>query len=93
MDGLELSRRVYEKYPDTLVIVFSAYSEFDFAKQALEAGVMHYLLKPVEIVEFKKCMEAALERLENNKSKTKQQEICFMNRKLCSLLALLLCFG
>ena len=56
MDGLDLSKEASQLYPDTIIIIFSAYSEFDYAKKAMEAGVVNYLLKPIELDEFQRCM-------------------------------------
>ncbi|WP_239613501.1 response regulator transcription factor [Cohnella mopanensis] len=48
MDGLELIGKLHEERgsPSELVVL-SAYSEFVFAKRAMQLGVHHYLLKPV----------------------------------------------
>jgi two-component system response regulator YesN len=46
MDGLELARHTFEKYPDVRILVFSAYGEFEFAKKAMAAQAVSYLLKP-----------------------------------------------
>lgn len=79
MDGLELSSQVAKNYPETFIIIYSAYSEFDFAKKAMEAGVINYLLKPVEVDEFKKCIEDTIDKIEKNKENclqdSKQQEM------------------
>lgn len=64
MDGLALANEVSKRYPETIIIIFSAYSEFDFAKKAMQAGVVNYLLKPVEIDEFKRCIEEAIEKIQ-----------------------------
>lgn len=45
MDGLELCKRVREKYPDIKIVILTAYRDFDYAKQALSCGVTEYLLK------------------------------------------------
>lgn len=45
MDGLELCKRVREKYPDIKIVILTAYRDFDYAKQALSSGVTEYLLK------------------------------------------------
>lgn len=52
MDGLELSRIIQTSYPTTLVIIISGYSEFDYAKQALQYNVSNYLLKPIDFYEL-----------------------------------------
>ncbi|WP_462409138.1 response regulator [Neobacillus sp. Marseille-QA0830] len=46
MNGLELVEKVSGRFPDIKFILLSGFSEFDFAKQAMEFGVKHYLLKP-----------------------------------------------
>lgn len=46
MDGLELVRRVLEKSPDMKVIFLTAFSEFDYAKQAVKLGVSDFITKP-----------------------------------------------
>jgi len=43
------------------VIILSAYSEFEYAKQAISLGVFEYIVKPVDINEF----QSILRRLEN----------------------------
>ncbi|GGH86937.1 two-component system response regulator YesN [Pullulanibacillus pueri] len=46
MNGLELVKKVNNTFPETKFILLSGFSEFDYAKQAMEFGVKHYLLKP-----------------------------------------------
>lgn len=52
MDGLELSRMIQTTYPNTMVIIISGYSEFEYAKQALQYNVSNYLLKPIDFDEL-----------------------------------------
>ena len=61
MDGLELARQVRMLYPAIKTIIFSAYGEFEYAKKALEANVVNYLLKPIEVEEFKNVMQAVID--------------------------------
>lgn len=74
MDGLDLSKAVSVEYPQTIIIIFSAYSEFDYAKKAMEAGVVNYLLKPIELDEFQRCMEGVLKKLQEKKKLSSLQE-------------------
>lgn len=57
MDGLEMLRKLNE---DTDLkfksVILSAYSEFEYAKQAISLGVTEYLIKPVEIEELHQIM-------------------------------------
>ncbi|WP_337101170.1 response regulator [Paenibacillus sp. YIM B09110] len=46
-DGLELSVLIKKQYPNTKVLILSGHGEFHYAKKAIEAGVDHYLLKPI----------------------------------------------
>lgn len=47
MDGITLLRQLREKYPQCLVVVLSGYSEFEYAKAALDHQACGYLLKPI----------------------------------------------
>lgn len=47
VDGLAASRYVRSLYPATRVVIISAYDKFDYAREALRAGAVDYLLKPV----------------------------------------------
>lgn len=45
MKGIELLRKIKEIAPATIVILISSYSEFAYAKEALDLGAFGYLLK------------------------------------------------
>ncbi|MBR6959215.1 MAG: response regulator, partial [Clostridiales bacterium] len=47
MDGLALSKVVISELPDIKIVIISGYSDFEYARQAIELGVEQYLLKPV----------------------------------------------
>ena len=64
MDGLELAKKVHDTRPEIKIIIFSAYGEFSYAKQALEANAVSYLLKPIEIEEFQKIMVSVIESVQ-----------------------------
>ena len=64
MDGLELSRHIYEQFPSTIVIIISGYSEFEYAKRAITYGVANYLLKPLDFKELSENLARAAEKLE-----------------------------
>lgn len=46
VNGLELSKAIYERWHDTAIIMLTGYAEFEYAQTALRYGVKEYLLKP-----------------------------------------------
>jgi two-component system response regulator HydG len=46
MDGLELLKKVKSAYPDTIVIIITAYGSIESAIKAMKTGASDYLLKP-----------------------------------------------
>lgn len=72
MNGLELAKEVYKRWPEVKIIIYSAYGEFDYAKQALEANAVSYLLKPIEIEEFQKLMVSVIQAIRVIKRELKQ---------------------
>lgn len=45
MGGLELLKRVKELSPETMVVMLTAFAEFDLAREAIRQGADNYLLK------------------------------------------------
>jgi len=64
MDGTKLVSQVKEKYPDILSVIVSGYSEFEYAKKALTAGVCDYLLKPLTPMDVQNMMTRLEKRLD-----------------------------
>ncbi|MCD9021294.1 response regulator [Cohnella silvisoli] len=52
MDGLQMISEIKRFQMDSKIIILTGYSEFQYAKQAVELGVYNYLLKPVNEVEL-----------------------------------------
>ncbi|WP_294816457.1 response regulator [uncultured Gemmiger sp.] len=74
MDGLELARHTFEKYPDVRILVFSAYGEFEFAKKAMAAQAVSYLLKPIEVDEFQRVMTQIIAQCDELSEKKKDEQ-------------------
>ncbi|REE80973.1 AraC family two component transcriptional regulator [Paenibacillus taihuensis] len=60
MDGLELSEKVSSLNPDIEMIIYSAYSDFEFARRAMRTNVTNYLLKPIQIPEFLAAIQTVI---------------------------------
>lgn len=64
MDGIALSGKIRERYPQMFVIVVSGYQEFEYAKGAMKNGVVDYLLKPVRPLTLKETLDKMSEKLD-----------------------------
>lgn len=64
MDGITLVKEVKKKYPKVLSVIISGYSEFEYAREALGAGVCDYLLKPLTPSDMNQLMEPLVKQLE-----------------------------
>lgn len=47
VDGLDCAKGILEKAPETVLVILTAYADFNYAHRALELGVFSYMLKPV----------------------------------------------
>jgi len=57
MDGIELLERVKADYPDTIVIIITAYGSIETAVKAMKMGAADYLLKPFKPEQLSLVME------------------------------------
>lgn len=52
MTGIELAKEIQARKLPVRMILISAYREFEYARQAMSAGVRHYLIKPAKYQEI-----------------------------------------
>ncbi len=57
MDGIELAQTISQRWPKLPVVIISGYSSFDYARDALRANVMDYLVKPIEAATVSNILE------------------------------------
>lgn len=62
MNGLDLLKEIRKSDARIHVIILSAYSEFDYARSALEYNASDYLLKPVSDEELGRCLDKFLKK-------------------------------
>ncbi|MBP3476103.1 MAG: response regulator [Lachnospiraceae bacterium] len=73
MDGLEMLTKMTEEGIQTKAIVLSAYSEFEYAREAMKLGVMEYLLKPISYHDFMQALENVKKQVEKERRKKPAQ--------------------
>ncbi|AQS11426.1 putative response regulatory protein [Clostridium saccharobutylicum] len=59
VDGVELLEEVMKKKLALCVVLFSGYSEFEYARKGLVLGAFDYLIKPVNADDINKLLERA----------------------------------
>lgn len=61
MDGLEMCRRIMERWPCAKIVILSGYKDFEFARQAIDLHAVRYLVKPFLYEELSQVVKEALE--------------------------------
>lgn len=74
MDGMELSHFLHDNYPDILIVIFSGFGEFEYAKKAIQYNVSEYMLKPVTAMELTKVIGNMKEKLDSRKKEQRKME-------------------
>ncbi len=62
--GLELCKQVSVLYPQTVILLLSGYSDFEYAQKAIQYGVKHYLTKPTDLMELRNVLKDVKELLD-----------------------------
>jgi two-component system response regulator PilR (NtrC family) len=68
MDGMTLAARVRQSYPQTVIIMITAYGDDALREQAAHISIQHVLDKPVELVEIRSAALQALGQSENSQA-------------------------
>lgn len=72
MDGMELSCRIRERYPETRIIILSASRSFEYAKGAIRLNVLEYLTKPFETAALTAAVSRAIAQIESAREYARQ---------------------
>lgn len=75
MNGLELIQHLREKAPDIVCLIISGYSEFNYAKSAIELEAIDYLIKPIELDEIVKSVKNAIVKYEKKQNEKKSESL------------------
>ncbi|NLM12829.1 MAG: response regulator [Epulopiscium sp.] len=57
MDGIKLAENIKYRYPTNKVIVLSGFDDFEYAQEAIKLGVIRYILKPINSIEFTELLK------------------------------------
>ncbi len=62
LSGMELLKKVRSRYPDTAVVIVTAYATIETAMEAIRCGAYDYITKPVHPDELRALVHRVLER-------------------------------
>ncbi|WP_163537010.1 response regulator [Gracilibacillus sp. YIM 98692] len=75
LTGLELITETRKLGLDTIFIIISGYTEFEYAKKAIELQAVDYLVKPIEVEDIISAIQKAIEKYKKEilRKKTNKQ--------------------
>ena len=84
-DGLAIVKKTRQLSLDTDFIIISGYKQFEYAHTAINLGVEHYLLKPIDQGELQQTLEKIAKKHAVIVEKAKEEEVlkaqAYSNRK------------
>jgi len=76
IDGIGVLEKTKSKYPDTQVIMITAYAAVDSAIEAIKRGAFHYIAKPFRLEEVRATVKQAIDKKMSTVS-AKGSILCF----------------
>ncbi len=83
IDGIEMLKILKKNEVEVKTIILSGYTDFEYAKRAMEFGVRHYLLKPIEsekLIDAILSIKSEIQKEKNLTNRVTRQQIAL--RKL-----------
>lgn len=74
VDGFEILEKSKELYPDTEVVMITAYATITSAVETMKKGAYHYIAKPFKLDEVRKVVRDALEKVRLKKENAQLRE-------------------
>lgn len=72
-DGITLMKKIHRDYPTIQIIAISAHGVFEYAKQAMQAGCLNYILKPISSEELNESIASAIAVIQSRGSRTDEE--------------------
>jgi two-component system response regulator YesN len=82
LDGLQLSREIRKRGYSMEIIVVSGYNDYSYLREALQHGVMDYLLKPVDPDEVVATLGRVYERHQNRQKELMGKQVWLSDHKV-----------
>ncbi|MSR94638.1 helix-turn-helix domain-containing protein [Clostridiaceae bacterium 68-1-5] len=69
INGISAMKEVRKTNASTIFIIVSAFDKFDYAREAIQLGVMRYINKPIEKTQIVETLKKAMEQVDQQKKK------------------------
>lgn len=67
LDGIDFAGRVLEKYPSIRIAVITGHDDFSFMQRSIRAGIVDYLMKPIQADELLAASRRMCESINNER--------------------------
>ncbi|MCR5322815.1 MAG: response regulator [Lachnospiraceae bacterium] len=74
MNGIEFTEMATKRYPDLVIIIMTAYDEFEYARKCVSLPVFEYMLKPIVRAEVTETLQRVKKRLDSAADERKLKE-------------------
>lgn len=84
VDGIELSKYIYENHPNIQTIILTGYADFQYAQSAIKYNIIDFILKPTSKDKLIEAVKSAQERILTLQKKTtiEKEDISFLKEQL-----------
>ena len=69
INGLDALREIHTTNPNVRAIILTAYSNFDYAKEAIHLGAIEYMTKPLNRTQFTQRIDALMHEIDAERAK------------------------
>lgn len=80
MDGISLLEKLWQNHLSPIRVILSGYSEFEYAKRAIQYEVLDYILKPLHIDQLTKLLANIRDRVVQKQSDQEYQYLNYIFR-------------
>jgi YesN/AraC family two-component response regulator len=74
MNGIEFTEVATKRYPDLIIIIMTAFDEFEYARKCVSLPVFEYMLKPIIRSEVQEVLKKVKKKLDERTDKEDNQD-------------------
>lgn len=63
INGIETTKKIKEQFPDARIIACTSLNNKKFVQDAILAGCLHYIVKPIKRVSFFECIKYVIDKI------------------------------